>query len=406
MAKEYCGYDSLLRLLGDIKNDKEGAMEALIKKAVENSYFFDTELAKNVFKDLKTKVKKQRDLLNGSFSNIQNSYNELISKYILGECKSSALTNYVKNEPSLPTLLNGKIKKLKKSIEDFEIKSCIGLDNHLEQIFNNVNAKFKNQQSRSIKQVVYDTVKEYITNNKLSSELLNAYIESNKNSLHKLIGDNKDDDIKKSIDKFKKESCTKLYNELQTITKQINIYARKSTKKENSKNKEQQGNISQDLKSRKFYYKNEENNYFIITIDHDGNRAVRDLIKDKTGYVVSSGEKSNFFFFKISHIWGKAYNPWYFTSLWNIVIVPAWVNDLLDKNDSDDLLCKKIIATYKAICYKYYQLGKDPFKGTPIEKEISEPKPTEDYVSGEHLLTIIEEGGKKISKEKVKITIP
>jgi hypothetical protein len=104
-----------------------------------------------------------------------------------------------------------------------------------------------------------------------------------------------------------------------------------------------------------------------ILADPDGNTAVRDIIEKNTGYTVSSGYNDFFTNFKISHIWGNANDPRFFTSFWNIVIVPAWANDNLDKNNSGMPLAQKMINTYKAICEKLYgaaslgnQLGVNP----------------------------------------------
>lgn len=104
-----------------------------------------------------------------------------------------------------------------------------------------------------------------------------------------------------------------------------------------------------------------------MLVDPDGNKEVRDLIEKNTGYTVSSGYNDFFTNFKISHIWGNANDPRFFTSFWNIVIVPAWANDNLDKNNSGMPLAQKMINTYKAICEKLYgaaslgnQLGVNP----------------------------------------------
>jgi hypothetical protein len=91
-----------------------------------------------------------------------------------------------------------------------------------------------------------------------------------------------------------------------------------------------------------------------IVLDPDNNKAVRDLIDSETGYTVSSGTDSFFTDFKISHIWGNAFDPRFFTSLWNIVLVPSWANDLLDKNSSNQKLAQLMINTYKAICEELY----------------------------------------------------
>lgn len=94
-----------------------------------------------------------------------------------------------------------------------------------------------------------------------------------------------------------------------------------------------------------------------ISIDSTGNREVQTIIEDLTGYTVSSGKGSIFQNFIISHIWGKAYDPRYFTNLWNLAIVPAWGNFLLDKSDSQDELTLKMINTFKAIAFKRYKMS-------------------------------------------------
>ena len=95
-----------------------------------------------------------------------------------------------------------------------------------------------------------------------------------------------------------------------------------------------------------------------ITIDPTGNREVQNLITNLTGYTVSSGKGSIFQNFIISHIWGKAFDPRNFTNLWNLAIVPAWGNFLLDKTDSQDELTQKMINTFKAIAIKRYKMSK------------------------------------------------
>ena len=93
-----------------------------------------------------------------------------------------------------------------------------------------------------------------------------------------------------------------------------------------------------------------------ILADPDGNTAVRDIIEKNTGYTVSSGYNDFFTNFKISHIWSNANDPRFFTSFWNIAIVPAWANDILDKKNSGMQLAKTMINTYKAICDKLYRV--------------------------------------------------
>lgn len=98
------------------------------------------------------------------------------------------------------------------------------------------------------------------------------------------------------------------------------------------------------------------NKEITVKIDKDGNKAVRDLIKTKTGHKVSQGIDSTFHFYKISHIWGNAFDPRYFTNLWNIVLVPAWANDLLDKTNSRDPLTVAFQQIVKNVCFKHYKM--------------------------------------------------
>ena len=97
-----------------------------------------------------------------------------------------------------------------------------------------------------------------------------------------------------------------------------------------------------------------------IVLDRDGNKQVRDIIKAKTGYTISSGRKCIFQNYIISHLWGKAYDPRYFTNFWNIVIVPAWANSLLDKeSDDEDSIEYKLKEMFKKTCVALYGLD-DP----------------------------------------------
>ena len=92
-----------------------------------------------------------------------------------------------------------------------------------------------------------------------------------------------------------------------------------------------------------------------VMLDPDGNQQVRKIIKAETGYTLCEGSSCIFRNYIISHIWGKAYDPRYFTNFWNIVLVPAWVNSLLDKNSTDqDSIEYKLKETFKKICVELY----------------------------------------------------
>ena len=99
-----------------------------------------------------------------------------------------------------------------------------------------------------------------------------------------------------------------------------------------------------------------EGKQYRVDIDKDGNDSVRSLITNKTGITISQGKESLFQNTIISHVWGRAYDPRFFTSLWNIVLIPAWANSLMDKEDAPaNTLASKMQNTYMAICSLLYR---------------------------------------------------
>lgn len=88
----------------------------------------------------------------------------------------------------------------------------------------------------------------------------------------------------------------------------------------------------------------------------NGNARVCQLIKSRTGYDLgATTDKKHFRNFIISHIWGHAIDPRYFTNLWNIVLVPAWANHLLDKEE-EGTLASTFKSTIKKVITKLYEL--------------------------------------------------
>lgn len=165
--------------------------------------------------------------------------------------------------------------------------------------------------------------------------------------------------------------------------------------------------ISKDFKSRKqlyarkskahqddksFFYTSEINEDYksiLIIKDSDGNKAVKELIETETGYTVSGGYDSLFQYYIISHIWSEAYDPRNFTNFWNIVIVPAWANFLLDKQGSDDELTQKMINTFKAICIEHYKMKDMNWKS--IDKLFENLEPDQNYiVPGAYKINVID----------------
>lgn len=119
-----------------------------------------------------------------------------------------------------------------------------------------------------------------------------------------------------------------------------------------------------------------------VTIDSDGNREVRALINRLTGVTISQGANSSIMFGKISHIWGEAINPLFFTALWNIVIVPAYINDVLDKNDDTHSFVSRIKQIYKAICWTKYDVENKLTKLGLTKQEIDMYAPDVSVLTG------------------------
>lgn len=91
-----------------------------------------------------------------------------------------------------------------------------------------------------------------------------------------------------------------------------------------------------------------------IEVSKDGNDLVRSIIKKKTGYSTSEGKNSVMQNYIISHLWGRAFDPRYYTSLWNVVLVPVWANSLLDKQGTPDSFAAQLKATFMHIIMKLY----------------------------------------------------
>lgn len=123
------------------------------------------------------------------------------------------------------------------------------------------------------------------------------------------------------------------------------------------------------------FHAKEENIHISVDIDSDGNNNVRQTIKNQTGYTVCEGKESIFQNYVISHIWGCAFDPRYFTSLWNIVLIPAWANPLMDKIKPEEGSPASILqSTFMAICKRLYfdPLFKiEDWRDIQIEKEPS-----------------------------------
>ena len=134
-------------------------------------------------------------------------------------------------------------------------------------------------------------------------------------------------------------------------------------------------------------------NFPNVSVDKDGNAFVRKLINEKTGVTVSQGQNSLIQNTIISHVWGRAYDPRYFTSLWNIVLIPAWANSLMDKEVAvPGSLASKMRATYMAICSELYaKTFNNPNKLNKINLTKPQIKNPNDVIHGVYVINVIQE---------------
>lgn len=91
-----------------------------------------------------------------------------------------------------------------------------------------------------------------------------------------------------------------------------------------------------------------------IVVDRDNNHFVRAAISKYTGHIVSQGARNTLNNYMISHIWPLTADPFYFTSLWNIVLIPSHCNYIMDKGASTHPVVGSIQEVFRAICYVLY----------------------------------------------------
>ena len=136
----------------------------------------------------------------------------------------------------------------------------------------------------------------------------------------------------------------------------------------------------------------------------NGNARVCQLIKDRTGYDLgTTTNKKHFRNFIISHIWGHAIDPRYFTNLWNIVIVPAWANHLLDK-DEEGTLASTFKATIQKIITELYDFNNIDWASIQMTPPSYNNK---EVISGRYQINIIEQKSGNAPLGKIsKVSIP
>ncbi len=127
--------------------------------------------------------------------------------------------------------------------------------------------------------------------------------------------------------------------------------------KNNNLNKKHSKNFKNRKEARIFAEANDlfhnESNIKVLT-DKDGNYYVRKEIFNYTGYRVSQGAISDYKNYTISHVWGNTSNPYFFTSLWNISLIPQTFSFILDKSKNNSSLVKKIQIITEILHQKLY----------------------------------------------------
>ena len=195
---------------------------------------------------------------------------------------------------------------------------------------------------------------------------------------------------------FSVDIVKKRQSELATLFQnKSQIPARKTTKKDSGAS-----DYAQEEKDGTFYYCEQKNGVRIpIEVDKDGNRKVRSLINSYVGYWAGNGkENSNFVNYTISHIWGRAFDPRYFTSLWNIVLVPSWANTLMDKVPTKSSLESMLQSTIKKICSELYK---------DVDKRMVDDEPKisfdeSDVIPGTYQIKVLQEKKGKSQKPQPK----
>ena len=88
---------------------------------------------------------------------------------------------------------------------------------------------------------------------------------------------------------------------------------------------------------------------------YDGNEVDRTGIRRYTADRVCENNRVNMLRnYVISHIWPDTADPFYFSSLWNVVIIPAHCNDIMDKDPKSHHVVAAIQNLFRAICYLLY----------------------------------------------------
>ena len=199
---------------------------------------------------------------------------------------------------------------------------------------------------------------------------------------------------------FDKKIASRRHKEIINILENNKtLPARKSQKNSESKEDNKEEGYQEENVDEVVYYNKNRERICSIIIDGNGNAKVCQMINDYTGYNLAYKlENKPFVNFIISHIWGRAIDPRYFTNFWNIVLVPAWVNHLLDKDINDvDSLASKLKATFMRICMNYYDFSNYSWGYFEDSKPSCDEKK---YRNGKYKIQIIKSIKEDIIKEE------
>lgn len=164
-----------------------------------------------------------------------------------------------------------------------------------------------------------------------------------------------EDMVKKQAEKFQEEIIKK-----EKVPVRYTLKSKEHFYYLNKKN--QKGISRKTFKNRKdaqvFSEKNDlfhDETKIKVKIDKDGNYYVRRNILDATGYTVSQGVLSDISNYVISHIWGRTENPYFFSSLWNVILVPNHLAFILDKPDDNSEIVRELKEIIKVIATDLFQ---------------------------------------------------
>ena len=394
--KEYLHkLDGMDVLISHFKSDNE-----YIEMAVEGSYFFEANLVENAKNELKEAIEASRvlgeELSKKNNEELKSFLKEQVNEALKDNTKMliQDFINWIVKGTDIQNILKALSKKqIKNYISEKHIKEPINekeLNNIIKSIRESLKSKL-NQKEQFSNEELQNMLNEEVNAafsvsgnvKKFICAQIDNIIDNSKNHIkdvNKLVNSLTKTNLADSLGK-KTAECSeeiKILNKaINNLTSQLKYLKARYTTDERIIGKRNRVNKG----DKAIYIIGGES--YRVHIDIDGNRFVRNLINDKTGVVVSQGKGSLLQNTIISHVWENAYDPRYFTSLWNIVLIPAWANSLMDKDDAPaNTLASKMRATYMKICTEYYQMSNNP---------LIEIKNNDDVVSGKYTFNVLEE---------------